>query len=144
MYMHSLHFPLRNIHRYAARHASFSIQSSFAKHRFNSHPHRPSMSLPPMVVTLHRRSRGSSRDHRMERSPLVKYRAHSVEPFPHAVRLAPPVFSGTPSHAIRPFPRITTTIIAPTPLIAANFVILGQIIKRLGQQYSRLSARWCT
>ena len=40
-------------------------------------------------------------------------------------------------------PRIATTIIAPTPLIAANFVILGQIIKRLGQQYSRLSAMWC-
>ncbi|KAI0674035.1 RTA1-domain-containing protein [Trametes maxima] len=40
--------------------------------------------------------------------------------------------------------QITTTIIAPTPLIAANFVILGQIIKRLGQQYSRLSAMWYT
>ncbi|TFK87668.1 RTA1-domain-containing protein [Polyporus arcularius HHB13444] len=43
--------------------------------------------------------------------------------------------------AIDPFlMQITTTIIAPTPLIAANFVILGEIIKRLGQQYSRLSA----
>ncbi|KAI0718446.1 RTA1-domain-containing protein [Cerioporus squamosus] len=42
---------------------------------------------------------------------------------------------------INPFlMQITTTIIAPTPLIAANFVILGEIIKRLGQQYSRLSA----
>ncbi|EIW56106.1 RTA1-domain-containing protein [Trametes versicolor FP-101664 SS1] len=40
--------------------------------------------------------------------------------------------------------QITTTIIAPTPLIAANFVILGRIIKRLGQQYSRLSAMWYT
>ncbi|KAI0827219.1 RTA1-domain-containing protein [Trametes gibbosa] len=40
--------------------------------------------------------------------------------------------------------QITTTIIAPTPLIAANFVILGQIIKRLGQQYSRLTAMWYT
>ncbi|KAH9855543.1 RTA1-domain-containing protein [Lenzites betulinus] len=40
--------------------------------------------------------------------------------------------------------QITTTIIAPTPLIAANFVILGQIIRRLGQQYSRLSAMWYT
>lgn len=34
--------------------------------------------------------------------------------------------------------QITTTIIAPTPLVAANFVILGRIIKRLGPQYSRL------
>ncbi|KAI0635442.1 RTA1-domain-containing protein [Trametes polyzona] len=40
--------------------------------------------------------------------------------------------------------QITTTIIAPTPLIAANFVILGQVIKRLGQQYSRLNAMWYT
>ncbi|KAI0327744.1 RTA1-domain-containing protein [Cubamyces sp. BRFM 1775] len=40
--------------------------------------------------------------------------------------------------------QIVTTIIAPTPLIAANFVILGQIIRRLGQQYSRLSAMWYT
>ncbi|OBZ77307.1 Sphingoid long-chain base transporter RSB1 [Grifola frondosa] len=40
--------------------------------------------------------------------------------------------------------RITTTIIAPTPLVAANFVILGQITRRLGQNYSRLSATWYT
>lgn len=42
-----------------------------------------------------------------------------------------------------PYPRISTTIIAPTPLVAANFVILGQLIARLGPQYSRLSATWC-
>ncbi|PIL26020.1 transporter [Ganoderma sinense ZZ0214-1] len=40
--------------------------------------------------------------------------------------------------------QITTTIIAPTPLIAANFIILGQIIRRMGQKYSRVSARWYT
>ncbi|GBE84478.1 RTA1-domain-containing protein [Sparassis latifolia] len=40
--------------------------------------------------------------------------------------------------------QITTTIIAPTPLVAANFVILGQIITRLGECYSRLSAKWYT
>lgn len=39
--------------------------------------------------------------------------------------------------------RISTTIIAPTPLVAANFVILGQLITRLGPKYSRLSPRWC-
>jgi len=33
---------------------------------------------------------------------------------------------------------------APTPLIAANFVILGQLIRRLGSCYSRLSAKWYT
>lgn len=39
--------------------------------------------------------------------------------------------------------RISTTIIAPTPLVAANFTLLGRIIALLGPQYSRLSARWC-
>lgn len=40
--------------------------------------------------------------------------------------------------------RITTTIIAPTPLVAANFLVLGELIKRLGPQYSRLRPAWCT
>ena len=47
------------------------------------------------------------------------------------------------AYALVCVPRIATTIIAPTPLIAANFVILGQIIRRMGQQYSRISAKWC-
>ncbi|KAF8991638.1 RTA1-like protein [Cyathus striatus] len=40
--------------------------------------------------------------------------------------------------------QISTTIIAPTPLVAANFVILGRLITRLGPQYSRLSPKWYT
>ncbi|KJA14175.1 hypothetical protein HYPSUDRAFT_49380 [Hypholoma sublateritium FD-334 SS-4] len=39
---------------------------------------------------------------------------------------------------------ITGTIIAPTPLLAANFVILGRIIRRLGPEYSRLRPRLYT
>lgn len=39
--------------------------------------------------------------------------------------------------------RITTTIIAPTPLVAANFIILGKVIDKLGRQYSRLKPMWC-
>lgn len=31
----------------------------------------------------------------------------------------------------------------PTPLLAANFVIFGRIIHRLGTQYSRLSPKTC-
>ncbi|KAI0710518.1 RTA1-domain-containing protein [Earliella scabrosa] len=55
------------------------------------------------------------------------------------------LWSSTEPRAITPFlMQITTTILAPTPLIAANFIILGQIITRLGQQYSRLSAKWYT
>jgi len=40
--------------------------------------------------------------------------------------------------------QISTTIIAPTPLVAANFLILGIIIRKLGSNYSRLSPRWYT
>ena len=40
--------------------------------------------------------------------------------------------------------RITTTIIAPTPLVASNFIILGKLITKLGTQYSRLKPNWCT
>ncbi|PPQ70207.1 hypothetical protein CVT26_014464 [Gymnopilus dilepis] len=39
---------------------------------------------------------------------------------------------------------ITCTIVAPTPLLAANFVILGEIMKRIGPSYSRLSPKWYT
>ncbi|CDO77347.1 hypothetical protein BN946_scf184786.g8 [Trametes cinnabarina] len=47
--------------------------------------------------------------------------------------------------AVNPYlMQIVATIIAPTPFIAANFVILGHIIKRLGSQYSRISAKWYT
>ncbi|KAF8177302.1 RTA1-like protein [Mycena galopus ATCC 62051] len=37
--------------------------------------------------------------------------------------------------------QITTTIIAPTPLIAVNFILLGRIIRRLGAVYSRLTPK---
>ncbi|KAF8965860.1 RTA1-like protein [Flammula alnicola] len=40
--------------------------------------------------------------------------------------------------------QITATILGPTPLLAANFVIFGVIIQRLGTQYSRLSPKWYT
>ncbi|KAF8990477.1 RTA1-domain-containing protein [Cyathus striatus] len=40
--------------------------------------------------------------------------------------------------------QITTTIIAPTPLVAANFIILGRLISQVGPQYSRLSPKWYT
>lgn len=38
--------------------------------------------------------------------------------------------------------QICCTIIAPTPLIAANFVVLGRLVQRLGPAYSRLSPKW--
>ncbi|KAK0201384.1 RTA1 like protein-domain-containing protein [Desarmillaria ectypa] len=37
--------------------------------------------------------------------------------------------------------QVLTTVIGPTPLVAANFIILGAIIRVLGPAYSRLSPR---
>ncbi|KAF9493501.1 RTA1-domain-containing protein [Pleurotus eryngii] len=46
---------------------------------------------------------------------------------------------------VQPFQiQITATILAPTPLVAANFIILGRTIARLGPTYSRLSPKWYT
>ena len=39
--------------------------------------------------------------------------------------------------------QISCTIISPTFMSAANFTILGLIIKRLGTQYSWLTPGWC-
>ncbi|KAI0303352.1 RTA1-domain-containing protein [Multifurca ochricompacta] len=40
--------------------------------------------------------------------------------------------------------QIATTIVAPTPLVAAIFIILGRITRRLGPQYCRLTPRQYT
>lgn len=40
--------------------------------------------------------------------------------------------------------QISTTIISPTPIVAANFVILGILIRHLGTHYSRLNPLWYT
>ncbi|KAG1883255.1 RTA-like protein, partial [Suillus subluteus] len=37
--------------------------------------------------------------------------------------------------------QIVGTIIAPTPLVAANFIILGKVITQIGSQYSRLTPK---
>lgn len=45
--------------------------------------------------------------------------------------------------SIQPLPH-STTIISPTFLAAANFIILGTIIKQTGPEYSRLPPNYCT
>ena len=44
---------------------------------------------------------------------------------------------------IEPLHRICATIVAPTPLIASNFMILAILIRHLGEEYSRLSPKLC-
>ncbi|KAJ7323665.1 RTA1-like protein [Mycena albidolilacea] len=40
--------------------------------------------------------------------------------------------------------QISTTIIAPTPLLAATFMIISRIVEWLGASYSRLTPKWYT
>ena len=80
------------------------------------------------------------RDHGMGCTALVQRERLSAYAVSHAVRLTGLMFPPSPDS---PVFRTSTTIIAPTPLIAANFMILGQIMNRMGQSYSRLSARTC-
>ena len=39
--------------------------------------------------------------------------------------------------------RAVALVVAPTPFVAANFILLGRIIRRLGPQYSRLTPTLC-
>ncbi|KAJ4497612.1 RTA1 like protein-domain-containing protein [Lentinula lateritia] len=40
--------------------------------------------------------------------------------------------------------QLTCTILAPTPLLAGNFIILGSMIQQLGAKYSRIPPWWYT
>lgn len=63
---------------------------------------------------------------------------------PFIIQLVEPWFPFVEGqYSLKCFLRITATILAPTPLVAANFVILGKVILSLGPAYSRLSPRWC-
>jgi len=55
------------------------------------------------------------------------------------------LWSSKNPHILIPYEiQLTATILAPTPLVAANFIILGKIISRLGPRYSRLSPKLYT
>ncbi|EGN94128.1 hypothetical protein SERLA73DRAFT_188718 [Serpula lacrymans var. lacrymans S7.3] len=55
------------------------------------------------------------------------------------------LWSSKNPHILIPYEiQLTATILAPTPLVAANFIILGKIIGRLGSRYSRLSPKLYT
>ncbi|KAJ7780048.1 RTA1-domain-containing protein [Mycena maculata] len=40
--------------------------------------------------------------------------------------------------------QISTTVLSPTPLLAANFIILSRIVQELGTMYSLLTPQWYT
>jgi len=109
----------------------------------DSRAYRASFPLPFVVVVPDRRPLRLARSNRLEWPIVVKQKRNVAEGVRYAVR-------GPGVHQFRTFDadhesrdRITTTILAPTPFIAANFIILGRITKRLGPQYCRLTFKWC-
>lgn len=72
---------------------------------------------------------------------LVLSKPSKPQSIHHAVRLLR--WRSVHSSRLGPMNRITTTIIAPTPLIAANFVILGRMIEQLGPEYNRIGPHMC-
>src|ERR1700753_3971787 len=57
---------------------------------------------------------------------------------------APRTYSHFPPDKLMPYLiQTVSTINGPTPLIAAYFIILAEVIRRLGPCYSRLKPRMC-
>ncbi|KAH8827549.1 RTA1 like protein-domain-containing protein [Flagelloscypha sp. PMI_526] len=90
---------------------------------------------------------------------LISFIAHTVQAFKHRMRWL--LFSASLCALMEfigwgcrlwssfkmqnrtPFKiQLVMTVIAPTPLLATNFIVLGRIISLLGTQYSRISPRW--
>ena len=84
---------------------------------------------------------GCRRDHRLGWPIVGQQEPHLPRPVLDAV--GHPLSEGNPAYLEHLRSRITTTIISPTFILAANFVIVGRLIRRLGTKYSRLSPRSC-
>ncbi|KAF7985359.1 hypothetical protein HWV62_6585 [Athelia sp. TMB] len=89
---------------------------------------------PPVVAAAHRGPVRRGRDARLGRAAVVVLESDAEDAVLDTVRDLDFGEAGADGRR-----RITTTIIAPTPLVAANFIILGEIIRRLGPRYSRMS-----
>jgi hypothetical protein len=99
-----------------------------------SNPFAPLVAIPQCSFLRHSRAR------RLERSTVVESEPFHKEAIYHTVskmQWSPfvPLFMGGY--------RAVALVVAPTPLVAANFILLGRIIRRLGPQYSRLTTTQC-
>jgi hypothetical protein len=99
-----------------------------------SNPFASLVAIPQCSFLRHSRAR------RLERSTVVESEPFHKEAIYHSVskmQWAPfvPLLMGGY--------RAVALVVAPTPLVAANFILLGRIIQRLGPQYSRLTTTQC-
>jgi hypothetical protein len=99
-----------------------------------SNPFASLVAIPQCSFLRHSRAR------RLERSTVVESEPFHKEAIYHTVSkvqwspFVPLLMGGY---------RAVSLVIAPTPLVAANFILLGRIIRRLGPQYSRLTTTQC-
>lgn len=81
-----------------------------------------------------------SRARRLERSTVVESEPFHKEAVYHTVsEIQPSPFVSLLMGCYR----AVSLVVAPTPFVAANFILLGRIIRRLGPQYSRLTPTLC-
>ena len=111
---------------------------------FSSASFEPSYFLPHVVAVSYNWSLWCTRDRGMVRSTLVKFFTVTRGTIQNSVSfsISSCTFNSPINGNTKNF-RIVGTILGPTPLLAANFVIFGVLIHRLGVQYSRLSPRSC-
>jgi hypothetical protein len=99
-----------------------------------SNPFASLVAIPQCSFLRHSRAR------RLERSTVVESEPFHKEAIHHTVskmQWSPfvPLSMG--------YYRAVALVIAPTPLVAANFILLGRVIRRLGPQFSRLTTTQC-
>ena len=109
---------------------------------FVSHACRASDPFPLMVAIPDRCCLRNYRNNRVEWPIVVQQEPLPAHAVPYAVRLCRSSSAFTVTLSMKR-DRISTTIMAPSFLIAANFIILGRITRRLGPQFCRLSPLHC-
>jgi hypothetical protein len=107
-----------------------------------SHACRASDPFPLMVAIPDRCCLRNYRNNRVEWPIVVQQEPLPAHAVPYAVRLCRSSSAFTVTLSMKR-DRISTTIMAPSFLIAANFIILGRITRRLGPQFCRLSPLHC-
>ena len=104
------------------------------------HPYCTSDPFPPLVAFPQCDFLRIPRAYRLERSIVVQSIPLPRGPVHYTVsRLQRSQFVPL----LKGVYRAVVLVIAPTPLVAANFILLGHIIQLLGPQYSRLTPRRC-
>jgi hypothetical protein len=143
-FVYSLHHFYRSFHYFHGCVFSCGLSSMRSEQNPCSYPRWSGHPVPHILADSDGGVGWDRRTYRMVRSGLVlAERLHGW--VPHAVSndSLRTCEQGADARVLHTS-RITTLIISPTPLLAANFIILSAIISALGPEYSRLTPKLCT